>query len=209
MTSQPKKLTARLGIALAAVALAVSMSSCGTTTDDDHGGQGHGTSAEADGPHNAADLTFAEQMIPHHQQAIELVDLLPGRTANAEVVELAGKIRDAQQPEITTMTGWIEQWQPKDGGTTTEHHGSGHQPGMAGMAGMVDNATMTKLKAASGPEFDKLWLTAMIAHHEGAIEMARTELSGGQNEQAKELAQQIIDGQQAEITQMKTMLGNA
>ena len=74
------------------------------------------------------------------------------------------------------------------------------------MAGMVDEATMAKLKTLQGAEFDKLWLESMISHHEGAVEMARAELANGASADAKTLAQHIIDAQQAEIAQMKKML---
>lgn len=73
----------------------------------------------------------------------------------------------------------------------------------------MDAATMTRLESLQGAEFDTLWLQSMIAHHEGAIAMAKTELADGTNPDAKALAQHIIDGQQAEIDQMKTMLGGS
>jgi len=96
---------------------------------------------------------------------------------------------------------WNENPQDSTGGH--EDHGGG----MADMAGMVDEATMTKLKTLKGAEFDRLWLQSMIGHHEGAIEMAKPEVADGQNVDAKNMAQNIIDTQQAEIGQMKQMLG--
>ncbi|TPG25560.1 DUF305 domain-containing protein [Mycobacterium hodleri] len=75
------------------------------------------------------------------------------------------------------------------------------------MQGMVDDATMMRLAAMTGAEFDKLWLQSMIAHHEGAIAMADTEIADGANADAKTLAKQIVTAQQAEISQMKQMQG--
>ena len=74
------------------------------------------------------------------------------------------------------------------------------------MAGMVDAATMARLATLEGAEFDTLWLQSMIGHHEGAIEMAQTELSTGANPDAKKMAQDIVTAQQAEIDQMQKML---
>ncbi|MCV7194445.1 DUF305 domain-containing protein [Mycolicibacterium brumae] len=203
MTSQPLKIFARAGIAVIALLLAVFMVSCSKSDD------------AAPGPdHNDADVTFAEHMIPHHEQAIELVELVAGRTDNAELLELAAQISDAQQPEIDTMTAWLQEWGPAEATETSEtehhgdHHGSGADPGTHTMAGMVDDATMAKLKTLKGADFDKLWLESMIGHHEGAIEMAKTEVAEGQNPAATAMAQEIIDSQQAEIDQMHTMLGH-
>lgn len=78
---------------------------------------------------------------------------------------------------------------------------------MGAMNGMVDDATMSRLETLKGPAFDQLWLQSMIGHHEGAIAMANTEIADGANADAKTLAQQIVTAQQAEITQMKQMLG--
>ena len=79
--------------------------------------------------------------------------------------------------------------------------------GGSAMQGMVDDATMTKLKSLNGPEFDTLWLQSMIAHHQGAIEMAKTEIAKGQSADLTTMAKSIVTSQQAEIDQMKQMLG--
>jgi uncharacterized protein (DUF305 family) len=79
--------------------------------------------------------------------------------------------------------------------------------GSAPMTGMMSAQDMAKLQAAKGAEFDTMWLQMMIQHHQGAIDMAKTELSQGASTDAKALAQKIIDGQQAEITEMKGLLG--
>jgi uncharacterized protein (DUF305 family) len=150
---------------------------------------------------NADDVAFATNMIPHHQQAVELSALVPDRSTDPELIELAKQISAAQQPEIETMKVFLVQW--KENPDT----GSGHGGHGSTMQGMVDEATMTKLESLNGAEFDTLWLESMISHHQGAIEMAKAEIANGDNVDAKRLAQTIIDTQQAEIGQMKQMLG--
>ena len=160
------------------------------------------TSAPADA-HNTADTAFAQEMIPHHRQAVEMAGLAATRASSAEVKDLATKIEGAQGPEIETMTGWLTAW----GEPVPEE-----MPGMdhsAGMPGMMSTQDMASLQAAKGSEFDTMWLQMMIQHHQGAIDMAKTELSQGSNTDAKALAQKIIDGQQSEITEMKGLLGQS
>ncbi len=155
--------------------------------------------------HNQADITFAASMVPHHQQAIEMADLALAQADSPEVRELARRIEAAQDPEITTMTGWLTDWgsapMPSD-------HDMGAMGGMGGMGGdgMMTAQEMVALKQASGTAFDRMWLQMMIRHHEGAVDMARTELALGQSAQAKTLAQAVIDGQSTEITTMKGLL---
>ncbi|CAN5150176.1 DUF305 domain-containing protein [soil metagenome] len=153
--------------------------------------------------YNADDITFASNMVPHHEQAIELSALVPERSTNPEVIQLAQTIASVQEPEIATMKAFLVQWN-ENPDTQTGHEG--HD--MSGMSGMVDAATLARLESLTGAEFDTLWLQSMIAHHEGAVEMAQTELTSGENVDAKALAQHIIDAQQVEITQMRTMLGS-
>jgi uncharacterized protein (DUF305 family) len=189
---------------LAAIATALFLSSCTSTASEDAGRQ-HGessTSATAPAGFNTADVTFATDMIPHHQQAVQMSALVPDRSTNPAVVKLAADISTAQGPEIETMKALLVQWNADD----PAHQGHDDMAGMT-MDGMVDPATMTKLESLKGPEFDTLWLQSMIGHHEGAIKMANVELADGANVDAKTLAQQIISAQQREITQMKQMLG--
>ena len=123
--------------------------------------------------YNADDVSFATNMIPHHQQAVELSALVPDRSTNPELVALAQQISAAQQPEIETMKVFLVQWKENPDA------GSGHEGHGGPMAGMVDEGTMTKLVSLNGPEFDKLWLESMISHHQGAIEMAKAEIANG------------------------------
>ncbi|WP_280486475.1 DUF305 domain-containing protein [Nocardia farcinica] len=160
------------------------------------------TGATGAAAHNDADVAFAQEMIPHHRQAVEMAALVPERSTDPRVRDLAARIQQAQDPEIATMTGWLQSWgAPVDSGG---HAGMGH--GDMSMPGMMTDEQMAQLQAARGAEFDRMWLTMMIAHHEGAVQMSRTELAQGADPAAKALAQQIIDGQQAEIDQMRGLL---
>lgn len=147
-------------------------------------------------PDLKADVTFAQEMIPHHEQALEMAKLVPSRSSTDQVRGIAERIEKAQDPEITQMNEWLEQW-----GAAAKNDHEGHD-----MSGMMSQDDMAKLEKTSGTEFDRLWLDLMIKHHEGAVTMAKTELEKGKDDNAKKLAQAIIDGQQKEITEMKDLL---
>lgn len=156
--------------------------------------------------HNDADVEFAQQMIPHHQQAVMMADLVPGADSSPEVAELAAQIKAAQAPEITLMRGWLKDWDEAlmDHGDMTD---MGDMDGMEMGDGMLSGSAMRALAKATGAEFDRLWLTGMIGHHEGAITMAETELVDGKDAAVKKLARAIISAQEKEITTMKGLLG--
>jgi uncharacterized protein (DUF305 family) len=200
MTSIP----ARLAVVLAALAVALFLASCNNSASDSHADD-HPTdepviTGEPAG-YNADDVAFATNMIPHHEQAVEMSALVGERSTNPELIELAERISAAQGPEIQTMKVFLVQW------NENPDTGSGHAGHGSTMAGMVDEATMAKLQSLSGAEFDTLWLQSMISHHQGAIEMAKAEIANGENVDAKRMAQTIIDTQQADIGQMNQMLG--
>lgn len=192
----------RIVASLVALATAAVVSSCSGKADEPRGQASSTTASEQVAAHNADDVTFAQMMIPHHQQALELSALVPDRSTNPAVVKLAATISAEQQPEINTMRALLLQWDV-DPNTAPDH--SGH--GAMGMQGMVDDATMTKLQSLNGPEFDTLWLQSMINHHQGAIEMAKVEIANGQSADMVTLAKSIVTAQQAEIDEMKQMLG--
>lgn len=195
-----KSITA-LVAAVGALVTALVLSSCSTPASDGHTDHQHGTAASA--AVNDADVAFATDMIPHHQQAAKLSALVPGRSTNPAVVKLAAHISAGQAPEIETMRAFLAQWNGGPQDADTGHQGPGGVP----MQGMVDDATMTKLVALKGNDFDTLWLKSMIGHHDGAIGMATTELAYGANADVKKLADQIATVQNAEIAQMKQMVG--
>ena len=153
---------------------------------------------DAPSSHNEADVSFAEMMIPHHQQAVEMATLAETRAESQQVKDLAAAIKAAQDPEIQTMPGWLKSW---------GEDGMSHEMSHDDMPGMVDDKTMSDLGKASGPEFDRLFLTSMIAHHEGAVAMAESEKSDGVHKGALRLADAIIKTQTAEIKRMRAMLG--
>ncbi|KAA5838135.1 DUF305 domain-containing protein [Saccharopolyspora hirsuta] len=158
---------------------------------------------------NAADVTFAQGMIPHHQQAVEMSRLAPERAQSQQVKDLAKQIEAAQGPEIETLTGWLRDWGAAPA-PSTDHSSMGHgDMGHGGMGGMMTADEMEQLEQARGAEFDRMFLDLMIKHHEGAVTMARTELSEGQFPAAKQMAQQIIDTQQAEIDAMRGLLAQS
>jgi uncharacterized protein (DUF305 family) len=136
---------------------------------------------------------------------VELSALVPDRSTNTELIALANQISAAKQPEINVMKVFLVQWIEGTGNPTSSD--SGHGGHGSTMQGMVDAATMAKLESLNGAEFDKLWLESMISHHQGAIEMAKAELANGDNVNAKSLATNIVTTQEAEIGQMKQMLG--
>ncbi|MCU1522712.1 MAG: hypothetical protein JWN19_3097 [Arthrobacter sp.] len=191
------------GIA-AAIALAGCASGSGTGSSGtsmpgmDHGSSSASASSSmaAAADHNAADVTFAQMMIPHHAQAVDMSDMmLKKNDIPASVTALATKIKSAQGPEIETMTGWLKSW---DEPTMMP---SGHS-----MDGMMTDADMTKLDATQGTEAARLFLTQMIAHHEGAIMMAKTETTTGKNADAVQLSKDIVSAQETEIQEMQKLL---
>ncbi|WP_046470276.1 DUF305 domain-containing protein [Allosalinactinospora lopnorensis] len=155
---------------------------------------------------NDADVMFAQMMIPHHEQAVEMSQLAEDRAAGDDVKELATEIEAAQGPEIEQLTRMLESWGEE---LMADMDGMDHDmDGMGGgMEGMMTGEQMAELEQAEGEGFDTMFLEMMIDHHEGAIDMARTELDEGANPEATELAQEIVDVQEAEIEQMSDMLG--
>ena len=161
---------------------------------------GSGASA-ASADHAPADVAFARDMTPHHQQAVAMTDLAATRAAAPGVRDLSGRIAAGQGPEIAQMTGMLDAWgEPRP------------QPGAMGsmaMSGMMSDQQMAGLATLSGPAFDRAFLTMMTEHHRGAVEMARAELAAGVNPQARALAQTIITAQEAEIAEMARLLPTA
>ncbi|MEV6660522.1 DUF305 domain-containing protein [Nocardia fluminea] len=158
------------------------------------------TSATASTDFNAADVSFLQMMYPHHAQAVEMAKMVPSHTQNQQLIALAAQVEKAQAPEMQQITDLLAGF-GEPAPSATGGHG-GHD-----MPGMMTDAQMSSLQAANGDEFDRQWLEMMIAHHEGAVEMAQTELNAGVNPQARQLATKIVADQEAEITTMRGMLG--
>ena len=149
-----------------------------------------GCSTNSDSGYSSQDIMFAEMMIPHHQQAIEMSDLALQNSKDPEILKLAQQIKDAQAPEIEEMKSW---------GASSDAH-MGHM-----MDGMLSDDEMADLRMASGPEFDRLFLEGMIKHHEGAIDMAEMVVDSKKADVAA-LAKAIIEAQRTEISTMKKLL---
>jgi uncharacterized protein (DUF305 family) len=193
-------------IALALVA-AVTLAGCGNDTSAGSSSSSSSGSSR-DGVFNDADVTFAQSMIPHHEQAVEMAKMAKMHASTAEVKRFASKVEAAQGPEIDTMKGWLKDW----GEEAPAESDSGMDQDMGDMGqgkdmpGMMSDEHMKKLEAATGANFDRMFLTMMIEHHTGAIEMAKTEQADGQNPDAVALAKKIETDQTAELTQMKKLL---
>jgi uncharacterized protein (DUF305 family) len=198
-----RQLTLCLSTAAVTIIVGLGLAACG----GEHGGGHSGSqptpaaSAPTNANANAADIKFATDMIPHHQQAVAMAEVAETRASNPGVKQLAAKIKQAQDPEIKTMSDWLRQW-----GAPVPSMSSGGHGGHGGMPGLMSDDEMKQLMAASGRDFDRMFLEMMIRHHQGAIEMATTELQQGSNPQAKQLAQQIATSQAAEVRQMQDLL---
>ena len=158
--------------------------------------------------HNDDDVMFAQMMIPHHQQAVQMSEVMLAKDdLDPDIEALANKIVAAQGPEIDQLKTMLETWgEPtsmESGGMEGMDHGSDSG---AGMEGMMTEEQMQELEAAEGTEAAEMYLTMMTAHHRGAIDMAQEEVAEGQNPQAIEMAQKVIEDQEAEIQEMERLL---
>lgn len=162
------------------------------------GMSGSSTSAAPAATSNDADVMFLQMMYPHHAQAVEMSKLVPTRSQNQQVKDLAAAIEKAQAPEMQQMTTLLAGFGKPAPSATMSHS----------MPGLMTPQQMTELTGLSGAAFDKMWLQMMVEHHQGAITMANDELKNGTNADAKAMAQAIVTAQQAEITTMNGMLAN-
>ncbi|MGW0070376.1 DUF305 domain-containing protein [Streptosporangium sandarakinum] len=149
---------------------------------------------------NAADVKYVQDMIVHHRQALDMASLAPARARNTKVKGLAARIKDAQGPEIQYMITWLRQ----QGQRVPDQHGD--HAAMPSMPGMATPEQMAALKAASGEDFDRLFLELMTAHHRGALTMSGQVLVDGSHIKIEELANEISVGQTAEINRMREIL---
>ncbi|AXB41602.1 DUF305 domain-containing protein [Amycolatopsis albispora] len=186
-------------VTAASAAAITLLAACGGTTEQS--GVDSAPSAQQVS-HNQQDITFAQQMIPHHQQAVDMAELAADRAADPRVKELATRIQGAQDPEIQQLTGMLNRWGAPAPSAEMDH-GSDHG---AGMEGMMSGEEMQQLHQSSGAEFDRAWVSMMIRHHQGAVDMANTELQQGSDAEAKALAQQIVTAQDGEIRELQAML---
>jgi uncharacterized protein (DUF305 family) len=193
MASSRKGLRAAATAALAAAALSVT--ACGTL------GMGGMDGTDLPDDVNAADVMFVQMMIPHHEQAIVMADLvLDTDGIDPRVIDLADQIKAAQGPEISQMEQWLDDW-----GIPAMPDGHG---GHGGMDGMLSDEELQRLDDAEGADATCLFLEGMIVHHEGAIDMARDLMRDGQNAHVRMLAEAIVASPQAEIDLMRDLLAD-
>ena len=214
-----RRLSRRLAVAGAITAGGLLLAACG---GDDMKGMDHGSGSSASasptratgesaapGAFNDADVMFAQMMIPHHEQALEMSELADGRASDAEIKTLAAEIEKAQDPEIQTMKSWLKAWgKPESAGESMPgmEHGSGGMDHGSGMPGMMSDEDMKKLAAAKGTEFDRMFAELMIEHHKGAITMAEDERKKGRDATAKKLAADVVKTQSAEVEKFEKIL---
>ena len=154
---------------------------------------GCAASTQSNSEYSSDDIAFAEMMIPHHEQAIEMSEIAFLNTTNPDVLKLAQEIKDAQSPEIELMMSWT--------GVKTSTH-AGHM-----MDGMLSQSELSDLRKEKDKEFDRLFLEGMIKHHEGAIEMAQ-DVAASKNKDVADLSAAIISAQELEIAKIKELLLN-
>lgn len=175
------------------------------------------------GPHDQADITFVVQMVPHHEQGLEMADLALELSDDAEVLDLAQRIKDSQAPELLTMKGWLAGWGPTatippatptdaaspDVAATPAAPGAPTDPVTpatpAADHGMMTTEEMDTLAASTGEEFDNLWVDMMIRHQQGAVTMADTVLDSGRNPEVEDLAETIRQTQAAELRELREL----
>ncbi len=190
-------------LSVLAVAGALVLAACGSDDAASPATQGPAATTATGAAFNDADVTFAQGMIPHHEQAIEMADIAldPNMGASGPVHDLATRIKGGQDPEIELMTGWLTTWgQPLQMATDEGHE-------MSSMDGMMSAEEMDALGTMTAADFDKMWMEMMIRHHQGAIAMAQTVKAAGSSPDVLALADQVIAAQQAEIAEMQALLG--
>jgi uncharacterized protein (DUF305 family) len=177
---------------VAALTLAGCADTAGTTSSDS-------SASSESAVFNDQDVMFAQMMLPHHEQAVEMSDTLLDKSdsVDSDVVALAQTIKDEQAPEIEQLTTWLEDWD-QDTSASMDHS----------MDGMMSESDMTALEDAEGTDAARLFLEQMTEHHNGAVEMAQEEIDGGESPDAVEMANNIVESQTAQIEQMEALLSS-
>ena len=211
---------------IGAVLLAMAASACATSTPQPEVGAttsaapaAQSSAVASRAPHTEADVRFMQGMIHHHAQALAMAALVPTRTGRSDIRTMSERIEVSQRDEIAMMQQWLRDRgesapDPDSMSADHRHHAMGHQTAMAGadtalMPGMLTPAQMRQLEQARGPEFDRLFLTFMIQHHEGAVEMVKRLFAtpgAGQDNDVFRIASDINVDQIQEIDRMRRML---
>jgi len=189
-----KKTGTLLGVILVLILAVVFLLAGNSGQSMDHSGHGSSSKDESSTEYSADEIMFAQMMIPHHEQAVTMSELALMNTTNAEVRALATAIRDAQGPEIMQMQVWL--------GDKGGHEAHSHDMEMGGMLTAME---LEKLASLKDRAFDQFFLSSMIAHHEGALDMVEM-INDSTNSEVKTLAANIVKSQSAEIEAMKALL---
>ncbi len=191
--------TPKFLLVAAAVATALTLSACsGGTPSTGAGGPTGAVDAPGSAPFNPADVTFAQMMIPHHEQAVEMSKIILAKDGiDEQVLDLATQIKAAQEPEIAQLKEWLTAWGADEADSSGMDHGSD---------GMMSDDDMSALQDASGVKASKLFLEQMVIHHEGAIVTAQEDLDEGLSADAQAMATAIVTTQTDEIAVMKGIL---
>lgn len=199
-TSSPSRLITSLSIAIIAI---LSMAGCASGTNSLLEEPSVTANASEQVGYSQPDLMFAQMMIPHHEQALEMSIIALEVSKNNDVLAMAQGIFDGQDTEIQQMKSWLSSSSAKSAAEQMDHEAMGH--GSGEMAGMASYEQIDQLAKLETPEFDKLFLTLMIAHHEGALEMVSL-IQDSRNAEARTLANEIVMTQKQEILKMKELL---
>ena len=186
-------------VAVALVAATTALTACASTASTTASTPASMSAADS---HNDVDVEFATQMIPHHQQALDMVAMTEGRDLSPEFAELTQAMKAAQTDEIGLMASWLDSWGVDPATAESDHMAMMHDDSM----GMMTEDDLAALRDSAPAGFESMWLTMMIQHHEGAITMAQDQLANGMDADARALATGIVSAQQDEIAQMKAMI---
>jgi len=182
------------------LAASLTLSACSTASTDTE--DSPGSSSDSAASFNDQDVLFAQSMVVHHSQAIDMSQMILDKDdIDPSVTELAQDIKDAQGPEIDQLNGFLERW-----GAPSEMDGMDGMEGMDGVDGTMSEEDMADLEAATGIEASRLFLEQMTVHHEGAVEMAQVQVDEGEDPDATALAEKIIEDQNAELELMDELL---
>ena len=203
--------TARLGTVVVVAIFALTSCSLTFNIGNDGSPSSQRESAESSGEFTMNELMFAQMMIPHHEQAIEMSELALSRSTNDSIRDLSERIIAGQEPEIEIMQGWLDRTDSAIGdgqmGSGMDNPmGQGGKGGMGGMGGMATESELRELATLESPEFDLMFLELMIDHHEGAIDMVRM-ISRSDHREVSDLAEDIVRVQREEITEMFEIAG--
>jgi uncharacterized protein (DUF305 family) len=195
-------------VSAAAVVAAVTLSACSNSGNHSASSSPSASTATGSSPsaaqaHNSADITFAQNMIPCHKQAVQMSDIiLTKQGIDPRVAQVAKQIKAAEDPDIQRMQSWLSQWQQP----MTPSSAAG-MPAMQGMTGMASPEQMTALQNAVGADASKQFLTMMIQNHQHAIMLAQSEIGSGQYPPAVAMAHSIATAEQQEVNTMQGILG--